>query len=1490
MFRNVEFRILGPLEVGSAEGLLKLDSRKQSALLACFVIHPNTVLSTDQLLDAVWGAEPPSSGVSSLRFHVSKLRDLLDPGRTGSSQTIVTRPSGYELVVEPEQIDARRFELIAAEGRVLARTQPSEAAALLKEALAMWRGRALAEFQYEEFAVGEANRLDELRLIVIGDRIGADLARGAHRQVVDELESLTREYPLREELRAHQMLALYRSGRQADALRVYARTRAELLELGLDPSRALQVLEEQILVQDKSLELTTVPEPTPSHRQVVRGYELRSRVRRVHRGYQTSTGREVAIKVLDPELANDPGFIYRFEPGARRLASLNHPNILPLVDYWRDPTGAYVVSDWVRGSSLEERLTAGPIDMTSSLQIINQVGAALAFAHRSSVTHGNLRPANVMIDTAANALLTDFAIPSASINRVELEDTIQRDIKSLLILVNRVAPNLPLEVLGNRHFDRVEDLVRAVTQAAGVDVTAVNGLDSPPLFAPRNPYKGLRAFQETDAGDFFGRDELVSKLIDALTRHRLVTVVGPSGSGKSSLVRAGLLPAVRAGAVAGSEKWLVTDMFPGNYPFEELEAALLRVAVDRPGSLISELESDDRGLLRAIKQMLPHDEGELLLVIDQFEELFSTAISEAGRQLFLANLTAVINDERSRARVVLTLRADFFHRPLEYEEFGLLVSSGLISVTPPGEGDLTDTIALPARNAGLILEPGLVGEVVRDVIGQPGMLPLMQYALSALADEAENGVLKIEAYQTAGGVGGSVGRKAEEIYTSLDSKGQEAARQLFLRLVSVGDMVDTRRRVAQSELNDLGVDKRSLNEAEQKFGAQRLLSFDTDPHTRAPTVEVAHEALIQEWPRLRDWIEERREDLILQRRFLSAVREWEDSGHDVGYLLSGSRLIQFGAWVDNTELSLTETERSYLALSRINEETRRRSARNRRIGLVSGFAAAVISVAAIGSLAFNERMRANEQSVVALQQTELAEDFEAAVARERATVEELEQQIEPSSGTLATPIGTFTWEHITGDDSNIPGSFVAMTTPSGFAMIDSEWDPSGSGWKPARYRTSEDGKNWTIAPFPIPLEAEHYQTQKLAGSYWVTTRSPASLWRSEDGQTWSAVPLPSEIATDNYLFLYEVDGTLWLGTTHSPFSAPSSTDVQGIWRSENGSVWEAIDTTSFRLPEIPGVASGVRWWDPVTVGDRTLIRLDGHLTINFYDILGVSEDEYPRLVAFWDPSTETMAVNNDGGGAALATFTLEVEGNRRVLKDETGEAVHEISIPNESLASLLEGWNFDGWFRLPTTLAVIDADGTATAVTPPWAITDSSDSFSYGFQGETTVLATEDQFLAYVTTQDGGITTGELWTSSDAITWSGPTKPDFLPDDGEADYFWIEKGGGLIRAHVSTANEQQMWISDDGLTWEPFVADSQTGVLLELESGYAFHSDTVNKEMFVSTDLRTWERVDTSTLGIRPYPNGAGWFGGYSTGETIFFVINEEELGYREMWVLKLEN
>ncbi|MFN2142197.1 MAG: LuxR C-terminal-related transcriptional regulator, partial [Candidatus Promineifilaceae bacterium] len=526
---------------------------------------------------------------------------------------------------------------------------------------------------------------------------------------------------------------------------------------------------------------------------------------------------------------------------------------------------------------------------------------------------------------------------------------------------------------------------------------------------PANPYKGLKAFEAADSRDFFGREALIEHLIADLEgdQGRFLAVVGPSGSGKSSLVKAGLIPAIWRGALPGSERWFVVEMAPGARPLDELEVALTRVAANQSERLHEQLRRDENGLLRVAGLVLPNDGSELVLIIDQFEELFTLVEREEERLYFLHLLQRAVSDPRSRVRVVIALRADFYHRPLQYPEFGELVRGQMETVLPLSAVELERAIVRPAEGAGARFEEGLVPTIIEDVRYQPGGLPLMQYALTELFDRREGLLLTGDAYEAIGGIAGALAGRAESLYRELDPEGQETVRQLFLQLTTVEQSADdgqtaplTRRRVARSELQAVAGDAELMDDIIDTYAAYRLLSLDHDPATRRPTVEVAHEAILDCWERLHYWLEESRDDLRQRRRLERLAGDWQDARRDPSFLLSGTQLDLFVDWAAETDLALTAVKKDYLAANldareeRLAEEEARqrqeletaqqlaeteraraqaeqkraeeqtRTSRRLRM-LAAGLAALLLAAAGFALLAVQQAQRADEQARLA---------------------------------------------------------------------------------------------------------------------------------------------------------------------------------------------------------------------------------------------------------------------------------------------------------------------------------------------------------------------------------------------------------------------------------------------------------------------------------------------------------------------------------------------
>ena len=422
-------------------------------------------------------------------------------------------------------------------------------------------------------------------------------------------------------------------------------------------------------------------------------------------------------------------------------------------------------------------------------------------------------------------------------------------------------------------------------------------------------------------------------------------------------------------------------MHPGAHPFEELASALIRIAVNPPVDLVDLLELSEDGLEVTTNSLLPPG-TELVLVIDQFEELFTLLEDDDARTRFLAALRRAATDPESRLRVLVTLRADFYDRPLTYTGLAELMKARSVVVTPLVPEEIERAVAGPAEGVGVQIEPAVIADIVAEVTAQPGALPLLQYALTEMFERRDGASLTSEAYREIGGVSAALPRRAEDLYRRMNQAGRAAARQLFLRLITLGTdgSEDTRRRVLRSELASLvDVDAEALGAVIETLGARRLLSFDHDPVTRGPTVEVAHEALLREWDRLRGWVEGAREDLRAHRRLSAAAREWTDSGRDPSFLVRGSQLDRYEAWTSSSGLALTGDERAYLdaslaqrATELADEEARRareaklerRSARRLR-ALVAVFAAAALIAASLTVVATNQRRRAERGARVA---------------------------------------------------------------------------------------------------------------------------------------------------------------------------------------------------------------------------------------------------------------------------------------------------------------------------------------------------------------------------------------------------------------------------------------------------------------------------------------------------------------------------------------------
>ena len=357
-------------------------------------------------------------------------------------------------------------------------------------------------------------------------------------------------------------------------------------------------------------------------------------------------------------------------------------------------------------------------------------------------------------------------------------------------------------------------------------------------------------------------------------------------------------------------------MVPGQAPFDALAAALGRIATLTPPDIAGELAASDRSLDEIAREIVPDGTG-VVVVIDQFEELFTQTIDDRERRAFLRMIVDAAAGSSGAVRLVATLRADYFDRPLAYPGIGDAIKGRTVAIGAMSDAELADAVRLPAEGVGIDVEPQLVERLTADAAVQPGALPLVQHTMAELFARRQSNVITLAAFEESGGLAGAISRRAEAIYVEFDEQRREATRRTFLRLVTVSeDRGDTRRRVRRTELDQLGISADDLQAVLDEYGRHRLLTFDRDPTSRTPTVEVAHESLIAEWERFAGWVDDAREDLLTRRRLETAASDWMSSGSDPSFLYGGGRLELTESWVVSSGFELTDDERRFLATSR----------------------------------------------------------------------------------------------------------------------------------------------------------------------------------------------------------------------------------------------------------------------------------------------------------------------------------------------------------------------------------------------------------------------------------------------------------------------------------------------------------------------------------------------------------------------------------------------
>lgn len=947
---TVDFGVLGPLRVEGPEGAIEIRGAKERLLLARLVAARGTVIPASELIDTLWGEEPPASAAKSLQTFVLRLRNALEPDRAGGPRLLLTEGPGYRLAVDPGRVDAERFTRLARMGeRALADARPEQAVAAVTEALALWRGPAYAGFEESPAITAEAHTLEELRLTAHEVRLAAQLALGDASGAVPDLERMVVGHPLRERLWEMLMTALYRSGRQGEALGAFERARTILAEqLGVDPGAGLKAVHARVLAHDPSLGRPSVrsalPPPLRPPRELIGREAELARLRRLWD--EAVRGHSRSVVVRGPHGG-----------GGSALAATFAAEVA------RDGTTVHYVSPSTPGDS-------GAIAVPGStvLLVADHTEAVLPATLTIRLT-GRLGPVPEGAD-----VLDLGPLPPQDVRRIVADYVPDGDATSVTAEVLERSGGWPgavhqaaLEAARERATRRVEvaagavgstgaELSRARAELAdGIEV--LQGTQAA-LAAPDPgacPWRGLEAYGVEDARRFAGRERLVAELVASLAASPVLALVGSSGSGKSSVLHAGLLAALGADALPGSSGWRVVALRPGEHPMRELaREALGRAGRESVGDLLAHL------VTAAVD-----DPSRVVLVIDQFEEVWTVCADESERRQFLDTVSELATDPRSSVSVVLAMRADFMARLAEHETLRGLVRDGTVLVGPMTPAEVHRAVERPAGAAGLVLDDGLVDSIVSDAGEEPGLLPLLSVTLTQLWEQRDERALTYTAYVRMGGLSGSIASLAEGCYTALTDSEQDTARLILLRLTGPGDGVGaTRRRVPMREMQSLP--RPDVREVVEAMSRGRLLTVSDG------SVEVAHEALFREWPRLRTWLAEDASGRAIQRRLAVAAAEWEAEGREPSALWSGSRLVTGLEIAESRPEELTPVEHDFLRAGREAADAGRRAAderarlsarQNRRLRrLVAGMGVVLIVALVAGVVAWRAQQTAQAAS------------------------------------------------------------------------------------------------------------------------------------------------------------------------------------------------------------------------------------------------------------------------------------------------------------------------------------------------------------------------------------------------------------------------------------------------------------------------------------------------------------------------------------------------